>query len=109
MKHKGSFILAAALVGSGFAGVANAAPQERAIEACKVAIAESVNQEEVNARLKRVKSRGNSYEVWLNVRSTDTPQRSYCLLRSGEVEQLVMQDGRWSGTRPRRPDTVEVG
>ncbi|MGI9330399.1 MAG: hypothetical protein ACR2QB_06740 [Gammaproteobacteria bacterium] len=85
-----------------------AAPAQDAIRACKVAVEESVG-DGVLSNLTKVKSRGGNYEVWLNVKGDDLQQRSYCYLRRGEVQQLVMEEGKWVGRNPRRPEAAEVG
>ena len=89
-------------------GNAIAAPAQDAIRACKVAVEESVG-DGVLTKLTKVKARGANYEVWLNLQGDDTDQRSYCYLRRGEVDQLVVEDGRWVGRNPKRPETAQIG
>ena len=94
--------------GTMVSGTAVAAPAQDAIRACKVAVADSVG-DGVLSKLTKVKSRGANYEVWLNVKDGDANQRSYCYLRRGEVQQLVVEDGKWVGRNPRRPEAAEIG
>ncbi len=89
-------------------GTATAAPAQDAIKACKVAVEASVGQGTLS-KLTKVKSRGANYEVWLNVKGEDAAQRSYCYLRRGEVDQLVVEDGKWVGRNPKRPEAVKIG
>lgn len=89
-------------------GTAMAAPAQDAVRACKVAVEESVG-DGVLSKLTKVKARGANYEVWLNVKGGDEQQRSYCYLRRGEVDQLVVEDGKWVGRNPRRPEAAQIG
>lgn len=89
-------------------GTAVAAPAQKAIKACKVAVEESVG-DGVLSKLTKVKARGANYEVWLNLQGSDTQQRSYCYLRRGEVDQMVVEDGKWVGRNPKRPEAVSIG
>ena len=91
-----------------FAGNAMAAPAQDAIKACKVAVEASVG-DGVLAKLTKVKARGANYEVWLNLKDGDTQQRSYCYLRRGEVDQLVVEEGKWVGRNPKRPEAAQIG
>jgi hypothetical protein len=90
------------------AGNVVAAPAQDAIKACKVALEASVG-DGILAKLTKVKARGANYEVWLNVKDGDTQQRSYCYLRRGEVDQLVVEEGKWVGRNPRRPEAAQIG
>ena len=90
------------------AGTAVAAPAQDAIKACKVAVEESVGND-VLSKLTKVKARGANYEVWLNVKGGENQQRSYCYLRRGEVDQVVVEDGKWVGRNPRRPEAIQIG
>ena len=87
---------------------AMAARAKDAVEACKLAATAEAG-EEVVAKLIKVKSRGANYEVWLNVKGGETQQRSYCYLRRGEVDQVVVEDGKWVGRNPRRPEAIQIG
>lgn len=89
-------------------GPALAAPAQKAIQACRVAVEQNVG-DGVLSKLTKVRARGANYEVWLNLKGGDTQQRSYCYLRRGEVEQLVVEDGKWVGRNPRRPETALIG
>lgn len=89
-------------------GTATAAPAQDAIKACKVAVEANVGQGTLS-KLTKVKSRGANYEVWLNVKGEDATQRSYCYLRRGEVEQIVVEDGQWVGRNPKRPEAAQIG
>jgi len=84
-----------------------AARAKDAVEACKVASAAAAVNEDTVGKLIKVKSRGANYEVWLNLRG-DQDQKTYCYLRRGEVEQLVMEEGAWKGRNPKRPETSEA-
>ncbi|MDJ0926821.1 MAG: hypothetical protein QNJ73_04140 [Gammaproteobacteria bacterium] len=110
MKYKGIFGAAILATGIAFSGVAAAgAPAENAIKACRVAIEES-SSNDVIARLSKIKTRGNNYEVWMNVSSDSGEQmRTYCYTRRGEVDQFVLEDGKWVGRNPRRPESVDLG
>jgi hypothetical protein len=89
-------------------GTAAAAPAQDAIRACKTAVEDSVGDDKL-AKLTKVRARGANYEVWLNLSGDDNPQRSYCYLRRGEVDELVVEDGKWIGRNPKRPDGANVG
>jgi len=89
-------------------GTATAAPAQDAIKACKVAVEENIGQGTLS-KLTKVKSRGANYEVWLNVKGDDATQRSYCYLRRGEVQQIVVEDGQWVGRNPKRPEAAQIG
>ena len=101
-------VLAIAACTTLVASNATAAPAQRAIQACKVAVEENIG-DGVLTKLTKVKARGANYEVWLNLKDGDSQQRSYCYLRRGEVDQLVVEDGKWVGRNPRRPDAVTIG
>lgn len=89
-------------------GAAVAAPAEEAIEACRIAVESSVGEDAVS-KLTKIKARGANYEVWLNVEADDEAKRSYCYLRRGDVAQFVVEEGKWVGRNPRRPDSVDLG
>ena len=89
-------------------GTAAAAPAQDAIRACKTAVEDSVGNGQL-ARLTKVRARGANYEVWLNLSGDDAEQRSYCYLRRGEVDQLVVEDGQWIGRNPKRPEGANIG
>ena len=103
-----SIAVATLAAGLLISGVATAAPAQDAVRACKIAVEGSVG-DGVLAKLTKVKARGANYEVWLNVKDGEQEQRSYCYLRRGEVEQLVVEDGKWVGRNPKRPDAANIG
>lgn len=105
---KGKLIAISLAAGLMISGTAAAAPAQDAIKACKIAVQDSIG-EGMLSKLTKVKSRGANYEVWLNVKGDDATQRSYCYLRRGEVQQLVVEDGQWVGRNPRRPEAAEIG
>ena len=92
--------LAAALVGLAAAPSANAGPN-RAVEACKTAIA-AEQGDEVVSRLKQVRPRGSAYEAWFNVSDGDTELKAYCLNKRSGTE-LVTSEGSWTGSKLKRP------
>jgi len=106
--NKGKLIALSLAAGLMISGTAAAAPAQDAIKACKIAVQESVGEGTLS-KLTKVKSRGANYEVWLNVKGDEAKQRSYCYLRRGEVQQLVLEDGQWVGRNPRRPEAAEIG
>ena len=102
----GTVVVAASM---GFSSGAMANKAEQAIQACRIAVEESASSD-VIARLSKIKTRGNNYEVWMNVSSdAGDQQRTYCYLRRGEVDQFVLEDGKWIGRNPRRPEAVDLG
>ena len=108
---KSKIIFGAALVAAtmGFSNGAMANKAEQAIKACRVAVEDSASSD-VISRLSKIKTRGNNYEVWMNVSSdSGDQQRTYCYLRRGEVDQFVLEDGKWIGRNPRRPESVDLG
>lgn len=88
-------------------GAAVAAPAEKAIEACRTAVEGTVGGDVV-AKLTKIKSRGANFEVWLNVEAEDAEKRSYCYLRRGDVAQVVVEEGKWVGRNPSRPESVDL-
>ena len=84
-----------------------AGPAENAIEACKVAIAADQGAETM-ARLKKIKSRGNSYEAWFNLSDGDDQLKAYCLTRRNKVEEYVATEGRWTSRNPGRPESAQT-
>lgn len=110
MNSKAIFGAVVVATGIAFSGAATAgAPAEQAIKACRVAIEDSAS-DDVISRLSKIKTRGNNYEVWMNVSNDNgEQQRTYCYTRRGEVDQFVLEDGKWIGRNPRRPESVDLG
>lgn len=108
MMNKINCIAPALLAGLVITGEVAAAPAEDAIRACRDAVEQSLG-EDVLSRLTKIKSRGANYEVWLNLSGDQLEQRSYCYFRRGEVQQIVVEDGRWVGRNPRRPEGAAPG
>jgi len=102
----------AALIAAGIApllGVSTAAlagPAENAIQACKIAIAED-HGSEMMARLKKIKSRGNSYETWFNLSDGNDQLKAYCVTKRDKVEEYVALEGRWTSRNPARPESTQ--
>ena len=77
------------------------ASADRAVKACKGAIADEQGSE-MNTRLKKIKSRGSSYEAWFNLSDGDSQLKAYCLSKRDSVE-VVTSEGSWKGRNPKRP------
>ena len=86
---------------------AMAGSAETAIEACKVAIADDQGSETM-VRLKKIKTRGNSYETWFNLSDGDNKMKAFCVIRRNKVEQFVATEGRWTGRNPGRPESIQT-
>jgi len=91
----------------GVSPAALAGPAENAIKACKVAIADDQGAATM-ARLKKIKSRGNSYEAWFNLSDGDAQHKAYCVTRRDKVEEYVATEGRWTSRNPGRPETTQA-
>ena len=74
---------------------------DRAVKACKGAI-EAEQGAEISTRLKKISSRGNSYEAWFNLSDGDTQMKAYCLSKRSDVE-VITTEGSWKGRNPKRP------
>lgn len=94
-----------ALLGASPAAIAG--PAEDAIGACKVAIADEQGSEML-AKLKRIKSRGNTYETWFNLSNGDEQVKAYCVAKRNTVEEVILADGRWTRRNPSRPEPVQA-
>ena len=90
-----STVVAVSLAGPAFAGA------NRAVEACKDAIAEDQGTE-LMTRLKKISPRGGSYEAWFNLSDGDTQLKAYCLSKRSGV-QLITSEGSWTSRNPQRP------
>lgn len=77
------------------------ASADRAVQACKGAIADEQGAE-VSTRLKKIRPRGASYEAWFNLSDGDTQFKAYCLMKRDEIE-LITSEGSWKGRNPQRP------
>lgn len=77
------------------------ASADRAVKACKSAIADEQGTE-LSTRLKKIQSRGGSYEAWFNLSDGDTQLKAYCLSKRSSVD-LVTSEGSWTGRNPQRP------
>ena len=75
---------------------------DRAIEACKSAIADEQGAE-LSTRLKKIKTRGGGYEAWFNLSDGDQQMKAFCATKRDQVE-LVTSEGSWTGRNPRRPE-----
>jgi len=93
--------LAAIVLTSLIASPAALASSDNAVKACKGAIADQQG-EQISARLKSIKTRGNGYEAWFNLSDGDTQLKAYCLNKRNNVE-LMTSEGRWTSRNPRRP------
>lgn len=78
------------------------ASADRAVKACKSAIADEQGTE-LSTRLKKIQSRGGSYEAWFNLSDGDMQLKAYCLSKRNSVE-LVTAEGSWKGRNPQRPE-----
>lgn len=94
--------LAAILLASLAASPAALASADRAVKACKGAIAEQQGSE-MSTRLKTIKARGNAYEAWFNLSDGDTQLKAYCLSKRSNIE-ITTSEGRWTSRNPRRPE-----
>lgn len=100
MTTRSQLILMVALLtlsGSAFASKAG-----KAVSQCRDAVSQEQGEDAVT-KLKKVKSRGVGYDIWLNVKDGDTELRSFCYLKRGELQQIVTEEGRWTSTHPKRP------
>jgi len=84
-----------------------AGPAENAIKACKLAIADDQGSE-MTARVKKVKSRGISYETWFNLSDGDAQMKAYCVTKRDKVEEIVTSEGRWTSRNPSRPESIKA-
>ncbi len=90
------------LTGLQWSSFAAANPAESAIDSCMTAVtADAV--EVIDGNVARVKPRGGSWEVWLNVNSSDADLKVWCLAKRGVVRELVAQEGTWMGRNIKRP------
>ena len=94
-----------AVVSVGFASTA-AASADRAVKACKSAIAEEQGTE-LAARLKKVQPRGPAYEAWFNLTDGDTQLKAYCINKRNSVE-IITSEGAWQGRNLKRPTKTET-
>jgi hypothetical protein len=95
--------VAAAIMTSLAMSPAAFASADRAVKACKGAIADEQG-EAMSTRLKSIRARGNAYEAWFNLSDGDTQLKAYCLSRRNTVE-IITSEGRWTSRNPRRPET----
>ena len=79
---------------------ATAAPNQ-AVDACKTAIA-AEHEADYRTSPKKIKSRGGTYEVWLNLQDGDTQLKAFCVNKRGDV-QVSTSAGAWKGSNPKRP------
>jgi hypothetical protein len=86
------------------AATATADNTQKAVEDCKAAIIESEGNSYSSTSLKKIKSRGRNYEVWINVSDGDRDLKSYCKTERGGIDVLVTTEGEWTGSNPRRPE-----
>jgi len=100
-----TLISLAAVASVGFATTASAGPN-RAVEACKTAIAEEQGPELVT-RLKKVQPRGGSYEAWFNLTDGDTQLKAYCLNKRSSTE-IITSEGVWKGRNLKRPSMSDA-
>lgn len=82
------------------------ASADRAVMACKNAIVEEQGAE-LRTRLKKIKSRGGSYEAWFNLSDGDTQMKAYCMSKRDQVD-LIMTEGSWKGRNPKRPEIEQA-
>jgi len=82
------------------------ASADRAVMACKDAIVDE-NGAELRTRLKKIKSRGGSYEAWFNLSDGDTQLKAYCLSNRDSVD-LITSEGSWKGRNPQPPEVEQV-
>lgn len=80
---------------------------DSAVKACKVAIADDQGSG-MMARLKKIKTRGNSYETWFNLSDGDAQMKAYCVIKRDKVEEIFTSEGRWSGRNPGRPESIQT-
>lgn len=78
------------------------ASADRAVKACKSAIADETGSE-LSARLKKIQSRGGSYEAWFNLSDGATQLKAYCVSKRSAVE-VITSEGSWTGRNPQRPE-----
>ncbi len=78
------------------------ASADRAVKACKSAIADERGSE-LSARLKKIQSRGGSYEAWFNLSHGATQLKAYCVSKRSTVE-IITSEGSWTGRNPQRPE-----
>lgn len=83
-----------------------AGPAENAIKACKIAFAEEQGSE-MMARLKRIKSRGTTYEAWFNLSDGDDQLKAYCVAKRERVTEVFLAEGRWTSRKPSRPEATQ--
>ncbi|RMF95640.1 MAG: hypothetical protein D6727_10290 [Gammaproteobacteria bacterium] len=110
MHGKNLVFLASLLFGVALSGPAAAASGDSAFRACRTAVEADIEGKALNTRLSKIRRRGNNYEIWLNLLDRQgASQRGYCYVRRGKVDQLVVEEGRWSGRDPERPPSVDLG
>lgn len=100
ISRKQVVLMAALLATSGSAFASKAAD---AVSQCRNAVVQEQGVESV-AKLKKVKSRGAIYEVWMNIKGDDSEMRTYCALKRGKIQQMVTEEGRWTSSHPKRPE-----
>lgn len=83
-------------------GSAFASKASNAVSQCRDAVIQEQGEDAV-AKLKKVKSRGAGYDVWLNVKGGNNELRTFCFLNRGVVQQMVTEEGRWTSRHPSRP------
>jgi hypothetical protein len=86
------------------AGMAQAGSADSAIDACVTAVGER-GAMVVDGNVAKIKSRGASWEVWLNVDTNDSDLKVWCYSTRGKVKELVTQQGVWLGRNVRRPES----
>jgi len=94
--------ISALLVASIGLAPAAMASADSAVKACKAAILEEQGAA-MSTRLKKIKTRGNSYETWFNLSDGDSQLKAYCMNRRGTTE-VITSEGSWKGRNPQRPD-----
>jgi hypothetical protein len=94
-------VVAAGVVAALSLSSAAHASADRAVSACKDAIADAEGSE-LRARLKKIKSRGGAYEAWFNLSDGDTQLKAYCYSKRDQVD-LITSEGAWKGRNPKRP------
>lgn len=98
--NSSKLILATALLA--VSGSAFASKTSKAISQCRDAVTQEQGEAAV-AKLKKVKSRGASYDIWMNVKAGENNLRSYCSLKRGQLQRVVTEEGRWTSNHPKRP------